>query len=220
MWGGAFVGNDAVSAVIIKIRRAFEDDARGPRVIETVHKSGYRLIAAVTESHPDTSVQSRVRAGATNPSVKFATLLRCTYRSVAVDSAPVGPEEWQRATDAVAGAMGPIIKHHGGVPIHESGAIIGVFGAPAAQEHHAMHAVQAALDIRALTTGARESVHDRPDYVWRIGLASGEVLSSTSPVSGVFRSTEQRWSMRRHSPLQPSLAKFSPPAKLVASLRV
>jgi len=47
VWGGAFVGDDAVSATIIKLRRAFDDDARSPRVIETVHKSGYRLIAPV-----------------------------------------------------------------------------------------------------------------------------------------------------------------------------
>ncbi len=186
VWGGAFVGDDAVSAAVIKIRRAFEDDARSPRVIETVHKSGYRLIATVTASQTVSSVRRHERTGAKIPSVKFATLLRCTYRTVSLDLAPVGPEEWQRATDAMAGSIGDIIKVHGGVPIHESGATIGVFGAPVAQEHHAMRAVQAALDIRALTTATPESMHDRLDYAWRIGLASGEVLSSAPPRGGAF----------------------------------
>ncbi len=180
VWGGAFVGDDAVSAAIIKIRRAFEDDARSPRVIETVHKSGYRLIAAVASRGPTSPIEGNEGVRVTSPSVKFVTLLRCVYRAASPESASMGPEDWQRATDAIAGAMSDIIGGHGGVPIQESGATIGVFGAPAAQEHHAMRAVQAALDIRAMTTATPETAHDRLDHTWRIGLASGEVLSSAT----------------------------------------
>jgi DNA-binding winged helix-turn-helix (wHTH) protein len=181
VWGGRFVGDDAVSAAIIKLRRAFEDDARSPRVIETVHKSGYRLIAPVSSGGPASSAKGGEHFGATNPSVKFVTLLRCVYRTVSVGSASVPPEEWQRSTDAIAVAIGDIIRAHGGVAIHESGATIGVFGAPIAQEHHAMRAVQAALDIRASRTAIPDSSHDQLDHTWRIGLASGEVLSSPAP---------------------------------------
>jgi hypothetical protein len=41
------VGYDAVTNAIIKLRRAFGDDARDPRVIETLAKKGYRLVAEV-----------------------------------------------------------------------------------------------------------------------------------------------------------------------------
>ncbi len=45
VWQDMVVGYDALSNAIIKLRKAFQDDARHPRVIETVSKRGYRLIA-------------------------------------------------------------------------------------------------------------------------------------------------------------------------------
>jgi DNA-binding winged helix-turn-helix (wHTH) protein len=48
LWPGRIVTEDSVTKAIAKLRRVFEDDARHPRVIETVPKSGYRLIAEVT----------------------------------------------------------------------------------------------------------------------------------------------------------------------------
>ena len=47
IWEGRVVGDDALTNTIAKLRRAFADDARRPRVIETLPKTGYRLIAAV-----------------------------------------------------------------------------------------------------------------------------------------------------------------------------
>jgi adenylate cyclase len=47
VWRGRVVGYDAVTNAIIKLRRAFGDDARHPRVIETLSRKGYRLVAAV-----------------------------------------------------------------------------------------------------------------------------------------------------------------------------
>ena len=46
-WAGMVVGYDAVSNTIIKLRKAFGDDSRDPRYIETISKGGYRLIAPV-----------------------------------------------------------------------------------------------------------------------------------------------------------------------------
>jgi DNA-binding winged helix-turn-helix (wHTH) protein/tetratricopeptide (TPR) repeat protein len=181
VWGGAFVGDDAVSAAVIKVRRAFDDKARAPRVIETVHKSGYRLIASVTSGSRSPADDRGDHAASTRPSVKLATLLRCTYRVNAGNPSSMGPEAWQRSTSAISEVIDEVIHLHGGFPIHESGATIGVFGAPNAQEHHAMRAVQAAIDIRKAM--ARDSGHadDRLDSVWRIGIASGEILSGAAP---------------------------------------
>lgn len=46
-WPRMVVTSDAVTGTIIKLRKALGDDARRPRYIETVSKSGYRLIAQV-----------------------------------------------------------------------------------------------------------------------------------------------------------------------------
>jgi len=170
VWGGAFVGNDAVSAAIIKLRRAFNDSARSPRVIETVHKSGYRLIAPITTSkpvhRPHTDEPATTRSP---PSVRLATLLRCEFNIEHPPTSPMSPEEWRQATQAIDDAIDRIIVRHGGTPIHESTATMGVFGAPISQEHHALRAVQAAIEIR--TDMDATSGGDVP-FTWRIAMAS------------------------------------------------
>jgi DNA-binding winged helix-turn-helix (wHTH) protein/TolB-like protein len=52
VWPGVHVGDDSLTAAIIKIRRALGDDARNPSYVETIPKRGYRLIAEV---HPATA---------------------------------------------------------------------------------------------------------------------------------------------------------------------
>jgi len=52
VWAGMVVGYDALTSAIIKLRKAFDDDSRNPRIIETVSKRGYRLIAPVTPANP------------------------------------------------------------------------------------------------------------------------------------------------------------------------
>jgi len=47
VWNGVFVTDDAVHRTIRELRRLFDDDAEAPRVIETIRKRGYRLIAPV-----------------------------------------------------------------------------------------------------------------------------------------------------------------------------
>jgi DNA-binding winged helix-turn-helix (wHTH) protein/TolB-like protein/Tfp pilus assembly protein PilF len=49
VWPDVHVGDDSLTAAIIKIRRALADDARDPQYVETIPKRGYRLIAPVRE---------------------------------------------------------------------------------------------------------------------------------------------------------------------------
>jgi DNA-binding winged helix-turn-helix (wHTH) protein/TolB-like protein len=49
VWPDVYVGDDSLTAAIIKIRRALADDARDPEYVETIPKRGYRLIAPVRE---------------------------------------------------------------------------------------------------------------------------------------------------------------------------
>ena len=48
LWPGRVVTEDSVTKAIAKLRRVFGDDRRHPRVIETLPKSGYRLIAEIS----------------------------------------------------------------------------------------------------------------------------------------------------------------------------
>lgn len=47
VWAGMVVTSDAVTNAIVKLRKVFGDDSRRPRYIETISKTGYRLIAEV-----------------------------------------------------------------------------------------------------------------------------------------------------------------------------
>jgi Tol biopolymer transport system component/DNA-binding winged helix-turn-helix (wHTH) protein len=47
VWNGVFVTDDALHRAIRELRRLFADDAESPKVIETIRKRGYRLIAPV-----------------------------------------------------------------------------------------------------------------------------------------------------------------------------
>ena len=47
VWAGTIVSYDALTGAIQKLRKAFNDDPRHPRLIETLSKKGYRLVAAV-----------------------------------------------------------------------------------------------------------------------------------------------------------------------------
>ncbi|MEN8109177.1 MAG: winged helix-turn-helix domain-containing protein, partial [Pseudomonadota bacterium] len=47
VWAGTIVSYDALTGAIQKLRKAFNDDSRHPRIIETLSKKGYRLVAPV-----------------------------------------------------------------------------------------------------------------------------------------------------------------------------
>jgi DNA-binding winged helix-turn-helix (wHTH) protein len=47
VWAGTIVSYDALTGAIQKLRKAFHDDPRRSRIIETLSKKGYRLVAPV-----------------------------------------------------------------------------------------------------------------------------------------------------------------------------
>lgn len=54
VWDGTVVTGHVLNRSISQLRKALGDDAEDPRYIETIPKSGYRLIAPVTPVKPDT----------------------------------------------------------------------------------------------------------------------------------------------------------------------
>jgi DNA-binding winged helix-turn-helix (wHTH) protein len=60
VWHDTFVGDDVLVRCISEIRYVFGDDPKSSRIIQTIPKGGYRLIAAVTEiaaPHPVPNIE-------------------------------------------------------------------------------------------------------------------------------------------------------------------
>jgi len=49
LWGHTFVTENALTRCIAALRKVFQDDAAEPRIIQTITKKGYRLIAQVSK---------------------------------------------------------------------------------------------------------------------------------------------------------------------------
>jgi adenylate cyclase len=64
VWPNIVVTEDVLKRCIAELRRAFEDDAREPRIIETISKRGYRLLAPLTA--PIAATTPAARAAASN----------------------------------------------------------------------------------------------------------------------------------------------------------
>lgn len=47
VWNDAFVGDDVLTRSISELRKAFDDDPRAPRIIETIPKRGYRILEKI-----------------------------------------------------------------------------------------------------------------------------------------------------------------------------
>jgi len=56
IWPGVFLGDGALKVCVSEIRRALDDDARKPRIIETAHRRGYRFIAEVVGTPPKAAI--------------------------------------------------------------------------------------------------------------------------------------------------------------------
>jgi TolB-like protein/DNA-binding winged helix-turn-helix (wHTH) protein len=63
VWADTFVTDDVLTRCISELRKAFDDDAKNPQIIETIPRSGYRVVAPVGPSAPE----ERDTAAATKP---------------------------------------------------------------------------------------------------------------------------------------------------------
>jgi Tol biopolymer transport system component/DNA-binding winged helix-turn-helix (wHTH) protein len=53
VWGEVIVNEEALTHAVSQLRRVLGDDPRQPEFIQTIHKTGYRLIAPVTPWRPE-----------------------------------------------------------------------------------------------------------------------------------------------------------------------
>jgi pimeloyl-ACP methyl ester carboxylesterase len=71
VWPGVFVGDAVLKVCIREIRHALGDDPHQPAYIETVHKRGYRFVAAVTPAS-GTGATHDARADFSPPATHYA----------------------------------------------------------------------------------------------------------------------------------------------------
>ena len=74
IWGDTFVSDDTLTRTIAELRHVLHDDARTPRIIETVHRRGVRFIARLHGSR-DWGSAATVPATPTRPARSEATFL-------------------------------------------------------------------------------------------------------------------------------------------------
>jgi|GEM_PF-2792754 len=75
IWAERVITPDVLTQAIAELRRAFNDDVKSPRYIETVPRVGYRLLASVNLLHSESSVviEDTVPADASNDDVPART---------------------------------------------------------------------------------------------------------------------------------------------------
>lgn len=50
VWPNVIVGDEVITNTVAKLRRALQDDPKSPKLIETIPKRGYRIVASVSEA--------------------------------------------------------------------------------------------------------------------------------------------------------------------------
>ncbi len=75
VWAGTVVGYDTLTGAIQKLRKAFNDNPRNPRYIETLSKRGYRLVAPVRPvDEPEAIKASRTGSAIAQSSERLSRL--------------------------------------------------------------------------------------------------------------------------------------------------
>jgi len=67
VWGNIALSDDALTRTVGELRHALDDDARRPRIVETVHGRGFRFIATLPDAVDPTANDIRLPAGSTQP---------------------------------------------------------------------------------------------------------------------------------------------------------
>ena len=66
VWPDTFVGDDVLTRSISELRRVFGDDTKNPSFIQTIPKSGYRLIAPVAFTSPNHNAAASAQTSETS----------------------------------------------------------------------------------------------------------------------------------------------------------
>ena len=114
VWPGQFVAETGLTRCISQLRDLFDDDPRDPRIIETISKRGYRLVADVRPVDPAAVSSSTVGVASTSPAVPPAPADGPGVRSPAAPAEPTSTltrrlRRHRRAIMLAAASLGVIV---------------------------------------------------------------------------------------------------------------
>lgn len=108
VWHNTFVGDDVLVRCISEIRYVFGDDPKSSRVIQTIPKGGYRLIASVHAESP-AELQTAKSVAGSSPEAVFRYKLEGHHEKdspvAVVEPPPVHNNEWAAAPAEGQGAQ-------------------------------------------------------------------------------------------------------------------
>jgi adenylate cyclase len=176
VWQGRVVGYDALSSSIAKIRKAFGDSTRNPRIIETISKAGYRLIAPVlVESEQELPVASE--PAGENFERKLTAIF---YADVAEYSRLTGEDEDRTHRQLRANMKTiseAIISFHGRIIHYAGDAVLADFAM-------ASNALHCALDVQQKISEISSDLTESQRVLFRIGVNLGEVIVDGTEIYG------------------------------------
>ncbi|MFT5111052.1 MAG: adenylate cyclase [Parasphingorhabdus sp.] len=183
VWKGTVVGYDALNNTVAKLRKAFADTPRNPRIIQTVPKTGYRLIADVIVR---TAVEKPISGAISAPDSTTARpplirkLTAILYADMVEYSRLTGLDEegTHHTLRDCLDVMTGLIKSHGGAVVHFAGdAILAEFST-------ASSALSCAVTIQNILRERSKDHTDEMKMQFRIGVNLGEVIVDRDDIYG------------------------------------
>ena len=179
VWSGMVVGYDALNNTVAKIRKAFGDDPKKPRVIRTVPKVGYQLIAEVGVVAPPAEPRREVHHQAPDPSLerKLAAIL---YADVADYSRLTGLDEdgTHRELRACLELITSLVDNFNGNVVHFAGdAILADFTT-------ASSALSCAVVVQQELAERCDGITEARKMRFRVGVNLGEVIVDRNDIYG------------------------------------
>lgn len=169
VWANVIVGPDALTNTVIKLRRALGDDAKNSKFIETIPKTGYRLIATVRETEAGEIEQPLER--------RLSAVL---YADVAGYSRLTGEDEERthRILSANLDLFADTIRAHNGRVVHYAGdAILAEFAT-------VTEALRSAVEVQRVLRERDTSSPEAPSVQFRVGINLGEVIVDRDDIYG------------------------------------
>lgn len=176
VWQGRVVGYDALSGSIAKLRKAFSDTSKDPRVIETIPKSGYRLIAQVLVVSDEREIPAREPAGE-NFERKLTAIF---YADVAGYSRLTGEDEDRTHHQLrlnMKNISELIVNYHGRIVHYAGDAVLADFTT-------ASTALHCALAVQQKIATINSHLPDNQQVLFRIGVNLGEVIIDAEEIYG------------------------------------
>jgi DNA-binding winged helix-turn-helix (wHTH) protein len=189
VWPHQYISPATLESTLREVRRVIGDSGRAQQMIQTQYGFGYRFVAPVTVRPDGMSEREAQPAPAparldTDPTRlspgerKLVTLLCCGLGDVPQADMPQELDTLHARMREVSGLAQQEVHRYGGTMQAVTGAhLLAIFGAPVAQEDHAVRAVLAALGLhqRFEAQRSRDGASSGASRLVRTGVHTGMV---------------------------------------------